>query len=261
VRVKRRLFSLAPFLLVAIACKGEGDKSASSNRLAAGAPCNVAMKPSCNGTTGYVCDVLGGSTVQEVQCKGPKGCKVVAAKLDCDFSANAAGEACPFTDDAQAMCATETKQKVACRDRKIALEECRGPKGCYIENNATHCDHSVAQEGDPCGSDVVGVGGGYSCSMDKKDSLQCKAGKYVLDAHCRGPKGCEPGSETPDQKLHCDSSIQLDGDPCDVGQLLHYSCAADGKSLLQCDGKVWKKDEACTGNKKCQRVDNKVGCR
>jgi hypothetical protein len=260
--VIRRLFLVAPLFLVALACKGEGGGAASSSsKLAAGAPCSATMKPVCEGTTGYVCDVLGGSTTQEIQCKGPKGCKVALGKLDCDFSTNAAGDACPYTDDAQAMCSADKKQKVACRDRKIAVEECRGPKGCFIDGGATHCDHAVAQEGDSCGSDVVGVGGGYACSLEKKDSLQCRAGKYVLDAHCRGPKGCEPGSETPDQKLHCDSSIQQEGDPCDTAQLLHFSCAVDAKSVLQCDGKVWKKDEACAGGKKCQREGSKVGCR
>jgi hypothetical protein len=180
-------------------------------------------------------------------CKGPKGCHESEARVFCDISANPDGEPCPKASDDNAACSPDKKQMVICHAGKYRVHNCRGPKGCDDAGDQVECDKTLQKEGDPCATEDS-----YTCSVDKKRSLVCKGGKFVLDEQCRGPGGCDSTAD----KVRCDRGAQNVGDPCHKQG--DFECSVDGKTMLGCKAGHWAADKKC--KHKCVSTDDKVGC-
>jgi hypothetical protein len=202
-------------------------------------------KASCmDKTTELVCQ--DGKFVTAV-CRGPKGCYTEGEKQRCDISANADGDPCPLASEGDAQCAVDKRRMVVCHAGAYALHSCRGPKGCDESGEKVECDKSIQMEGDKCTTDST-----YTCSMDKKRSLMCKGGKYVIDEHCRGPAGCNSSGE----KIKCDRGPQNIGEPCHKAD--DYECGTDGKTMMVCQSSKWAVEKKCPG--KCASTADKVAC-
>lgn len=118
------------------------------------------------------------------RCLGPKACQTSKTQIDCDTSVQPVGSACEGADDV--ACTPDKKQMLRCEGGKLVLgQNCRGPKGCSIDNHKIGCDSGTQSEGDPCATD-----GDYECSADKKSILKCNASKWVNDTKC-GKKSCQ----------------------------------------------------------------------
>jgi hypothetical protein len=83
-----------------------------------------------------------------------------------------------------------------------------------------------------------------ACSLDKKALLHCETGKMSVAMTCHGPAGCRVDGED----LHCDYTNATPGEPCDIED---FTCSADGKSQLRCDGAHWSVSNACKGPDGC----------
>jgi hypothetical protein len=79
-----------------------------------------------------------GGKLAQMTCKGPQGCtekhkgsttsgRTVTHNyaVDCDFTGNPAGDAC--LED-EAMCSPDKTSMVSCKDKKIVVTKCLGPK-------------------------------------------------------------------------------------------------------------------------------------
>jgi hypothetical protein len=192
----------------------------------------------------------------QMACKGPKGCAerhtgtTVAGRntthnyaVECDFSESVAGEAC--LDDT-AMCSADKARMVACKDKKILVAKCLGPKKCSETATKVDCDTSVQPVGETCEAEEA------ACSPDGKQMLHCVSGKLAVAQNCRGPKGC---SVSGDHKIDCDAGPQSVGDACSGDG---YECSGDKKTLLKCAKDKWSVDQKC--KKTCVTQGREVGC-
>lgn len=195
-------------------------------------------------------------------CKGGNGCsdKVTGVQragrrttttyaVTCDFTGNEANTDCTADDDS-AMCAADKSAMIMCKKGKIERHLCRGPKACAETTNEVNCDTSVQVAGEACDDKDV------ACTPDKKQRLECRDKKLVVEMNCRGPKGC---GITPDRKIECDRGGQNMGDPC--GDDGDYACMPDQKGVVKCAKHVWAKDEMCTGKRKCVQEGSSLGCK
>ncbi len=181
-------------------------------------------------------------------CKGVKGCYETGENLYCDVSGNSEGDGCPPVNDSNAACTTDRKAMIMCHAGSYRLHNCRGPRGCEdVGGDKVECDKTVQLEGDSCATE-----GSYTCSVDKQRTLVCRAGKFVLDEYCRGPKGCDSQADT----VRCDRGQQNVGDPCRKQD--DYECSTDGKTMLSCKAERWAVDKKC--RHKCISTEDKVGC-
>lgn len=184
-----------------------------------------------------------GGKYDALPCRGPKGCQLGGGKVLCDASVGEEGDRCPGTGSA---CSADKKSLLECAGGKFSVKwPCRGPDGCKDAGGGQlFCDFSIAEPGDACGAE------GAACSVDRKQMLDCKDGKFTLRSHCRGPEGCKDAGDT----LTCDQSLAEVGDACDQDDA---ACRADGKALLECkDGKF-----AVTRDCRCTVDGGSVGCR
>jgi hypothetical protein len=184
-----------------------------------------------------------GGTLASMACGGPKGCvetltgattsegKVTRTFVaTCDFSTAAAGAAC-LGDEA--ACSADKLRMVACKDHKVLVAKCLGPRACTESARHIDCDTSVQPVGEPCDDpDAV------ACAPDGKQMLACASGKLAPVAACRGPRGCS----STDRKVDCDPGPAQEGDPCRQDG---YACAAGGKALLKCANGKWIVDQKC----------------
>jgi len=190
-------------------------------------------------------------------CKGPTGCSethkgtTTAGRtvthnyaVQCDFTGNAPGEACL---DEEAQCSADKKSMVSCKNKKIEVHKCLGPKGCSEGATMIECDTSIQVAGESCeGEDVA-------CTPDKKQILKCKGDKFVVGENCRGAKGCSIDG----RKIACDGGDQAVGEVCATDG--DYACQSDKKAVLKCAGSKWVVEEKC-GKKSCVTRGNEVGC-
>lgn len=193
----------------------------------------------------------------QMACKGAKGCSEKATgatrsgktvttnfAVECDFSGAAPGEAC--LDDSS-QCSADKTTMVTCKGKKITLTKCLGAKACAESPTQIDCDTSVQPPGGPCEPEDV------ACTPDKKQMLQCVAGKLTVAANCRGAKGCTVEG----RKIGCDHGAQNVGDLCETDG--DYECAADKKAILKCATGKWAVDQKC-GKKSCVTTGHDVGC-
>jgi hypothetical protein len=105
-------------------------------------------------------------------CRGPKGCRVVEPKIQCDDSIAAAGDPCVRQADAANFgCATDKKAELECDEATSKFrvsKPCRGPRGCYIADDLVHCDGTLARAGEPCRPP-----GNRACSDSGTLELKC----------------------------------------------------------------------------------------
>lgn len=194
----------------------------------------------------------------ELACKGPAGCaekhkgtsrsgQTVTHNYAvlCDFTGNAAGTPC-FDDEAQ--CSADKKAMVSCKNKKIEVHKCLGPKGCSEGATAIDCDATIQSAGDPC------EGEDHACTVDMKQMLSCKANKFVVVENCRGPKACSVTGHD----IGCDGGDQAVNDPCAHDG--DYACQTDKKAVLKCSGSKWTVDSKCPAKKQCSVKGNEVGC-
>ena len=177
-------------------------------------------------------------------CKGPDHCTGAGATLTCDLRGNAAGDPCvtPARGAEKIACAPDGKSRVDCKDGKVALTPCDGPKGCVKAGDKEICDQKPRfHAGDPCKMLLDDV-----CAEDGKGWLSCKSGKYAVAAVCGGPTGC--GYLGID--MTCDTTIGVAGDACNGGE----TCTADGKTLLACRDAKLVAVQACPGPNGCTKV-------
>jgi hypothetical protein len=220
----------------------------------AGASCTGSEALCLDPTT--VLECVDGKFAQ-MTCKGPKGCSQKLQgvtrsgrnvthnyAIGCDFTGNPAGDAC-IEDDS--MCSADRKAMVSCKGGKIVSQSCLGPKACKEDANSIECDTTIQPIGEAC------EGEDFACTPDKKQMLKCDKNKFVVGENCRGAKGCTIN----DRKIGCDVGDQSVGEPCSSSG--NYTCQADKKALLKCNGTTWALDEKCN-KKSCVTRGNQVGC-
>lgn len=181
---------------------------------------------------------------EEVQCLGANGC-VDVAKM-CDRSKAAAGDAC---EGEWASCSKDGKQFLECKANKLTVTSlCNGPRGCYPSGaRELRCDTSKSNPGDMCSGEAA------SCSMDGKEMLRCRDGKFAADAPCRGPQGCRESFD----KINCDQTLARAEDKCEGSG---SACDVEGKALLECKGTKLEQTRVCRGADGCKVIGSQVRC-
>ncbi len=99
-----------------------------------------------------------------------------------------------------------------------------------------------AKAGDKCEES------GLRVCVDGKTSLYCAKGAWQADT-CRGPKGCVEAGKI----VTCDVTGNAAGDVCPAALEGFQSCAADGKSRVECKGGKYVM-EVCKGKDGCTLV-------
>jgi hypothetical protein len=127
-------------------------------------------------------------------CKGPKHCAVkhigITEELECDDSFGDVGDLCRVeAGDNNYGCSVDKKTEVECdasTTKFIAYNGCRGTRGCWIEHDIVHCDHSAGREGEPCHPVDT-----YACNEDATSQLKCSPQfKWVKNRDCKHD-GCK----------------------------------------------------------------------
>lgn len=123
-----------------------------------------------------------GKIVKVEDCRGKGGCAVAGHTLSCDQAVAIPGDACK-TADANA-CTADGTQQLRCQNGKFVIyRQCRGKKGCVVEEDLTTCDQTQALEGDACG-----VQGLVVCALDGRTELVCQGSTFLRSRTCK--KGC-----------------------------------------------------------------------
>jgi hypothetical protein len=137
--------------------------------------------------------------------------------------------------DEEYACSADKKRALLCKNGRFEpYLECRGKAGCALLGQQVSCDTSVASKGDPCK-----VQGASACSVEQKEMLVCRDGKFVTYRYCRGQYGCYTKGDAP----ACDETLSLEGDPC--GLPGYVVCSVDKQSELICQGGTFVKSRAC----------------
>ncbi|MFO0589005.1 MAG: hypothetical protein U0441_15755 [Polyangiaceae bacterium] len=161
------------------------------------------------------------------------------------------GKTCDAKD--QPIC-LDPATALECREAVWVASPCLGPKGCVATPDDFACDTSYSKIGDPCTKETR-----YACSVDKKDQLRCKGGKWVSVAQCTKEPGCEPSSFL----NSCPGAVSKEGDECDPGsdpKKKSYTCSVDKKAALLCKDGKWKSTEQCLGKDGCDSSMFTVKC-
>ncbi len=194
-----------------------------------------------------------------VPCKGIGGCSQnrTTKRVACDDEVADVGDACLLSQAENWACSVDKKRALICEGGKFVLNyECRGPKGCKITNDpikqqdTVNCDTSLQNKGDPCKKP-----GGFACSADYKQLLQCKDGAYDLYRYCRGATAC---SIKASGDYNCDESIAELNDPC--GRPGMIVCGSDAKSELTCTGGKFVHARDCKRTGCHIMADNRIDC-
>jgi len=116
-------------------------------------------------------------------CGGPKGCTTSGDRLQCDETLAAAEEPC--SKEGILACSKDGKLSLRCTLSKwSAVRNCRGTKGCRMEDAFPICDESIAEVNDPCGG-----AGRLACSTDGKNELLCHGSRFMFSRECK--KSCK----------------------------------------------------------------------
>jgi hypothetical protein len=171
-------------------------------------------------------------------CKGPDGCQ--KSPFRCDYRDNPGASLCsePLGVGAPMACSGDKKARIRCVKGKVERDECDGPKGCFPKSGTTMgCDKTL-RAGASCSLD------GDWCSDDGAEWLQCRGGKLVVVARCRGPARCQAFMET----IACDTAFAEENDPCLQKAEV---CSADKKSVLGCVDGHFRVQSRCPAGKAC----------
>jgi hypothetical protein len=123
-------------------------------------------------------------------CKGPKKCTISGSVLSCDDSMGDVGDPCAVeSGDDNYGCSTDKKIEVVCDAASSKFQPsntCRGPKGCWIDNNRVYCDQNMARIGDKCRPVD-----NHSCSEDSTQELKCSPQFTWTKQHDCKHSGCK----------------------------------------------------------------------
>jgi hypothetical protein len=132
-------------------------------------------------------------------CKGPKHCSITGTIINCDDTMGDVGDLCTVDQgDDNYGCSTDKKIEVVCdaaTNKFQPSNTCRGPKGCWIENNRVFCDQAMARIGDKCRPVD-----NHSCSEDATQELKCSPQfTWIKQRDCKH-SGCKIKSS----EVYCD---------------------------------------------------------
>ncbi len=88
----------------------------------------------------------------------------------------------------------------------------------------------------------------WACSADGKTELHCERSHLTVTNVCRGPKACRVLQNG--KREVCDYSLANVHDPCDTRG--DYTCSADCRAELECNGSQWKVSSTCRGPDGCR---------
>jgi hypothetical protein len=175
-------------------CKGKGGCSTLRERTAcdisgneAGDPCSKSDEGVAVCVTPEAMLACRGRKLEQVACRGPRGCELVGAQASCDQSVAAAGESCTPAASSPA-CALDKASVLSCQDgRMTQLYRCRGEGGCVSASGKLSCDQTIAALGDACDQ---ALSGHIACSEDKKALLVCQSGRFIASEKCKLGTAC-----------------------------------------------------------------------
>jgi len=127
-----------------------------------------------------------------VRCRGSRGCTEEGGRAECDETVAESGEACGH--DGKKACASDGKRVLVCTSGQTETKyQCRGERGCTVNQGKIDCDVSVARNGDACDTLFEGT---FACTEDAKAIVKCLEGKFVPDETCKTGTRClaEPGT-------------------------------------------------------------------
>lgn len=216
-----------------------------------GGSCKIETKEICvDDKKALVCH---DGKLEEMLCRGPKGCSKGTGDGQCDQSVAEEKDVCNLASDF--VCTSDKKGMLECKGNHWTfVQSCLGERACVMEQKKVTCDNSVANLNDSCREEDD-----YACSPDKKSALVCKSGKFAIASRCSGKNGCRvTGDKASGFKVECDDSIANIGDPCEKDG--HYACAPDEKQIVKCVNKKFAADDKCKGREKCAVRGEQVGC-
>ena len=206
--------------------------AASACRSREGAKCKPG-ESTCNGKDSALACHDG--KLEAVACRGPLGCTKVQEHASCDDSIADVGDPCMGITEEEYACSVDKKRALLCNGKKFErFLECRGTAGCNLLGQQVSCDTTVAAKGDPCKTQ-----GASACSVDQKEMLICKDGKFAGYRFCRGQYGCYMKGESP----ACDETLSMEGDPCGVPG--YIVCSLDKTNELVCQGGTFVRVRPC----------------
>jgi hypothetical protein len=178
---------------------------------------------------------------------------ILAALVGACRARPAAGGKCDLaTGSAPLVCETPGRALV-CESGTWSQVPCGGAAGCEVHGDTSHCDDTVAAEGDACPPELPVD---YACTADHAEALVCEGGHFALWRHCRGAEGCRV---TEGRNVYCDTMAGEPGDPCVPPT---YTCSSDKTLLLRCDGTTLHAASSCRGPAGCsaERESRKAAC-
>jgi hypothetical protein len=170
-----------------------------------GGTCTMGQAACTDERSGLFCGT--GGAYRAISCRGRDGCQQSGAKVSCDQSAAAAGDACTRPGYA---CSADMKHALSCQAGKFVLAQtCSGPFACRVApfdgfapggSGNVLCDNDIATAGDPCLDD-----GDFACEADETQALECVGKRMVALGTCDGPRRCSVvHPKTKDSELECD---------------------------------------------------------
>jgi hypothetical protein len=178
-------------------------------------------------------------------CHGPAGCTGTGTSAACDASLALPGEGCET--EGNIACSVDKKAQLDCKNHTwVVGATCKGAKGCEFKDEELFCDHTLADDKDPCHRD-----GQIACTNDRALIMKCQDHVFTPIDACRGPKSCT-FQEHPERDLvefDCDDSFANEGDPCNSEGF--FACAVDKKSINTCRSKKFSVVKTCPGPKGC----------
>ncbi|CAN5562396.1 hypothetical protein BH09MYX1_BH09MYX1_34150 [soil metagenome] len=116
---------------------------------------------------------------KQEDCNGQHGCVSNAKGTNCDMGTADVGSTCTAANEGNVACAPDKKSELVCEKGKMGtMLLCKGMHGCRQMGDKIECDHSLADVGDDC------EGTEPACTLDKKNILACKDGKFTKVKAC-----------------------------------------------------------------------------
>ncbi len=151
-------------------------------------------------------------------------------------------------DVGEARC-LDARRELVCDDGKFVETPCKGKGGCTTIQEATSCDISGNQPGDPCAKADEGV----AVCADERAMLACHARQFTKVA-CRGPRGCELVGK----QANCDQSVAEVGEACKKAGA--SACSVDNSRVLTCRDGSMVELYRCRGENQCSSAAGKLAC-
>ncbi len=103
----------------------------------AGGSCSTEAEAACDGKTAAL--TCTGGKWEKTECRGPKGCSVTGALVDCDHSLAQLDDLCDH--EGNYACSVDGKSLLQCKSKKFVLDEaCKGNAKCKVTGSQAGCD-------------------------------------------------------------------------------------------------------------------------